>query len=150
MEKITTTFHTHFTAQLLNQKQLTVVLLAQSRYLIWLTLQAKYSSTNVFASDGMIYENTEVPSFTFTFMDQNDITDVIVNQVEPVLSSRGMQEFYYQNFTRPDLTSLTLNLESKYNQTTKQLVILSLLNGNPAPVGPQASQTTKNILHKED
>ena len=80
-----------------------------SRYLDLVDITGKYSSTNVFASDGMIYENTAVPSFTFTFVDQNDITDVIVNQVEPVLASRGMQEFYYQNFARPSLTSLNLN-----------------------------------------
>ena len=65
-----------------------------SRYLDLVDITGKYSSTNVFASDGLIYENTAVPSFTFTYVDQNDITDVIVNQVEPVLSSRGMQEFY--------------------------------------------------------
>jgi len=117
-----------------------------SRYLDLVDITGKYSSTNVFASDGMIYENTEVPSFTFTFVDQNDITDIIVNQVEPVLSSRGMQEFYYENFLRPSLT--TLNLEwsqstTSNNETTGFFKFVA--SGAPAPVGPQASDNKKYI-----
>ena len=117
-----------------------------SRYLDLVDVTGKYSSTNVFASDGMIYENTEVPSFTFTFADQNDITNVIVNQVEPVLASRGMQEFYYENFNRPSLT--TLNLEwnqstTSNNETTGYFKFVA--SGAPAPVGPQASDNKKYI-----
>ena len=117
-----------------------------SRYLDLVDITGKYSSTNVFASDGMIYENTEVPSFTFTFVDQNDITDVITNQVEPVLAGRGMQEFYYENFTRPDLA--TLNLEwnqstTSNNETTGYFKFVA--SGAPAPVGPQASDNKQYI-----
>ena len=117
-----------------------------SRYLDLVDITGKYSSTNVFASDGMIYENTAVPSFTFTFVDQNDITDVIVNQVEPVLASRGMQEFYYQNFSRPSLTTLNLNWSqstTSNNETTGFFRFVS--NNAPAPVGPQASDNKKYI-----
>ena len=117
-----------------------------SRYLDLVDITGKYSSTNVFASDGLIYENTAVPSFTFTFVDQNDITDVIVNQVEPVLSSRGMQEFYYENFTRPDLTVLNLNWSqstTSNNETTGFFRFVS--SGAPAPVGSQASDNKKYI-----
>ena len=117
-----------------------------SRYLDLVDITGKYSSTNIFASDGLIYENTAVPSFTFTFVDQNDITDVIVNQVEPVLASRGMQEFYYENFTRPDLAILNLNWSqstTSNNETTGFFRFVS--SGAPAPVGPQASDNKKYI-----
>jgi len=117
-----------------------------SRYLDLVDITGKYSSTNVFASDGMIYENTAVPSFTFTFVDQNDITDVIVNQVEPVLASRGMQEFYYENFIRPSLAGLNLNWSqstTSNNETTGFFRFVA--SGAPAPVGPQASDNKKYI-----
>jgi hypothetical protein len=117
-----------------------------SRYLDLVDITGKYSSTNVFASDGMIYENTAVPSFTFTYIDQNDITDVIVNQVEPVLASRGMQEFYYENFTRPDLAVLNLDWSqstTSNNETTGFFRFVS--SGAPAPVGSQASDNKKYI-----
>ncbi len=119
-----------------------------SRYLDLVDITGKYSSTNVFASDGMIYENTAVPSFTFTYIDQNDITDVIVNQVEPVLSSRGMQEFYYENFTRPDLAVLNLDWSqstTSNNETTGFFRFVA--SGAPAPVGPQASDNKKYIAN---
>lgn len=117
-----------------------------SRYLDLVDITGKYSSTNVFASDGLIYENTAVPSFTFTFVDKNDITDVIVNQVEPVLASRGMQEFYYENFTRPDLSVLNLNWSqstTSNNETTGFFRFVA--TNSPAPVGSQASDNKKYI-----
>lgn len=117
-----------------------------SRYLDLVDVTGKYSSTNIFASDGLIYENTAVPSFTFTFVDKNDITSVIVNQVEPVLASRGMQEFYYENFTRPDLAILNLEWNqstTSNNETTGYFKFVA--SGAPAPVGPQASDNKKYI-----
>lgn len=117
-----------------------------SRYLDLVDITGKYSSTNIFASDGLIYETTDVPSFTFTFIDQNDINNVIINQVEPVLSSRGMQEFYYQNFNRPDLTSLNLNWSqstTSNNETTGFFRFTA--NSAPAPVGPQTSDNKQYI-----
>jgi len=117
-----------------------------SRYLDLVDITGKYSSTNIFASDGLIYENTAVPSFTFTYVDQNDITDVIVNQVEPVLASRGMQEFYYENFTRPDLTVLNLNWSQSTTSNNETTGFFRFVASNaPAPVGPSASDNKKYI-----
>ena len=117
-----------------------------SRYLDLVDITGKYSSTNVFASDGLIYENTAVPSFTFTFVDKNDITDVIVNQVEPVLASRGMQEFYYENFTRPDLSVLNLNWSQSTTSNNETTGFFRFVATNaPAPVGSQASDNKKYI-----
>ena len=119
-----------------------------SRYLDLVDITGKYSSTNVFASDGMIYENTAVPSFTFTYIDQNDITDVIVNQVEPVLASRGMQEFYYENFTRPDLAILNLNWSQSTTSNNETTGFFRFVASNaPAPVGPQASDNKQYIAN---
>ena len=117
-----------------------------SRYLDLVDITGKYSSTNVFASDGLIFENTEVPSFTFTFIDQNDISDIIVNQVEPLLSGRGMQEFYYQNFIRPDLAILNLDWVQSTTSTNETTGYFRFVASQaPAPVGPQASDNKKYI-----
>ena len=117
-----------------------------SRYLDLVDITGKYSSTNVFASDGLIFENTEVPSFTFTFIDQNDISDIIVNQVEPLLSGRGMQEFYYQNFIRPDLAILNLDWVQSTTSTNETTGYFRFVASQaPAPVGPQTSDNKKYI-----
>ena len=117
-----------------------------SRYLDLVDITGKYSSTNVFASDGLIFENTETPSFTFTFVDQNDISDVIINNVEPVLSGRGMQEFYYQNFIRPDLAILNLDWVQSTTSTNETTGYFRFVASQaPAPVGPQTSDNKKYI-----
>tara|TARA_R110002153_G_scaffold55792_9_gene154643 strand:- start:4111 stop:5961 length:1851 start_codon:yes stop_codon:yes gene_type:complete len=57
-----------------------------------------------------------------------------------------MQEFYYQNFNRPDLTNLNLNWSqstTSNNETTGFFRFTA--NGAPAPVGPQTSDNKQYI-----
>lgn len=118
-----------------------------SRYLDLVDITGKYSSTNIFADDGLLYEKDELPNFTFTFLDVNDINNVIINQLEPVLKSRGMLEFYYNNFNRPDLTVLNIDWvqsTTSTNQTTGYFRFIS--NGAPAPVGSTTSDNKKYIV----
>jgi len=115
-----------------------------SRYLDLVDITGKYSSTNIFASDGLIYENTASPSFTFTFIDKNDIANVIANEVEPVLASRGMLEFYYQNFLRPNLIPIGIEWiqsTTAANETTGYFQFIA--SQAPAPIGPQTSDNKK-------
>lgn len=79
-----------------------------SRYLDLVDPTGKYSSINAYGSDGVIYKDNELDVFNFTFNDKNDIASVIRNQVEPLIASRGMVHFYYENFGRPDLDSIDL------------------------------------------
>jgi len=116
-----------------------------SRYLDLVDITGKYSSTNIFGSDGLIYENNASPSFTFTFIDKNDIANAIVNEIEPVLSSRGMLEFYYQNFLRPDLNP-PIGIEwvqstTAANETTGYFQFIA--SQAPAPIGPNTSDNKK-------
>ena len=118
-----------------------------SRYLDLVDITGKYSSTNIFASDGIIYEQSVLPSFTFTFFDKNDIESVIRNQVEPAISSRGMLEFYYNYFTRPDLEVLNLQWQQTTtlaNETTGYFKFAT--TGLPAPIGTSASDNKKYII----
>jgi hypothetical protein len=117
-----------------------------SRYLDLVDITGKYSSTNIFASDGLIYENTEVPTFTFTFVDQNDIANVIINELEPVLGSRGMLEFYYNNFPRPNLIPIGIEWNQSTtlaNETTGYFQFIA--SGAPAPIGSNTSDNKKYI-----
>ena len=118
-----------------------------SRYLDLIDITGKYSSTNVFGSDGLIYEQNLTPSFIFTFVDTNDINNVVRNQLEPAISERGMQEFYFENFTRPSLTVLNLDWvqsTSLNNQTTGYFRFVT--SQEPAPIGPTTSDNKKYII----
>jgi hypothetical protein len=117
-----------------------------SRYLDLVDITGKYSSTNVFGSDGVLYETDQVPSFIFTFADINDIDNVIRNQLEPLLADRGMLEFYYQNFVRPDLQILNLTWAQSTSQANETTGYFRLSNGDPAPIGPTASDNKQYVV----
>lgn len=94
-----------------------------SRYLDLNDVTGKYSSTNIYASDGVIYRDNTVGSFVFDFTSRNDLADTIANRIEPLIFGRGMRQFYYgrnvlrpttYNFARPDL----LRLDLAWNQST--------------------------------
>jgi len=85
-----------------------------SRYTDLTDVTSKYSSTNIFSSDGMLYRENTPQGFEFEWLTRNNIVDAITNQAEPIISSRSMLQFYYENFTRPNLTTLSMG----WNQST--------------------------------
>jgi hypothetical protein len=77
-----------------------------SRYVDLTDVTGKYSSTNVYASDGVFYRQAVLPSFEFTWFNSNDIATAITTQVEPLLRNRNLTQFYYaDNFVDPDEVS---------------------------------------------
>ena len=118
-----------------------------SRYLDLVDATAKYSSTNIFGSDGLFYETNQLPTFTFTFNDLNDISNVIKNQIEPLLKSRGLLEFYYKNFIRPSLVALNIDWVQSTSTTNQTTGYFRFVNSqSPAPVGATASDNKKYIV----
>ena len=108
-----------------------------SRYLDLTDVTGKYSSTNIFASDGVLYRENIVPGFNFEWLTRNDIAAAIINQLEPLIVDRSMQQFYYAEFPRPPLSQLNLawNLSTTLtNESTGYFYIGS--PSRPAPIGP--------------
>ena len=135
-----------------------------SRYLDLTDVTGRYSSTNIFADDGVLYQQPALPSFAFEWINRNDLVDVINNSVEPLLASRSIVQFYYANsrptanpaavsqfFPRPILTGLNM----RWNQST---VVVNETTGYfynattdvPLPIGPtvttNARYVTRNAL----
>lgn len=71
-----------------------------SRFLDVLDATGKYSSTNIFCSDGYIYQSQTIKSINFSFVTPTDINNIIYNVVNPLLSTVEMKQFYYANFPR--------------------------------------------------
>ena len=117
-----------------------------SRYLELIDATGKYSSTNVFASDGALFTNLTLPTVIFSWFTINDIADVITNVVQPLLNQVGTLQFYYANYTRPQLIGLdtTWNQSTTVvNETTGYFVAPS---GSPAPIGPFNSSNLRFIV----
>jgi hypothetical protein len=117
-----------------------------TRYIDLADVTGKYSSTNIFASDGMLYEQNALLSFEFDWINRNDIVDIITNSIEPLLSSRQMLQFYYANFLRPSL--LVLNLA--WNQSTTVVnettgYFYNTSNLTPQSIGSYASNNAKYV-----
>jgi len=137
-----------FTAynSILKSKALNRASIGTSRYLDLVDGTGKYSSTNSFFSDGALYQAVNTPAFQFTYLTTNDVTDVIINRLTPLLIEAGAQQFYYNYYTRPSL----LVLNNTWNQST------TLANettgyfenslGNPVSIGTYASNNMKYVL----
>ena len=136
-----------FTAynSIIKSKALNRASIGTSRYLDLVDNTGKYSSTNTFSSDGALYEANMLPTFQFTWLTNNDISDVIVNRVQPLLADAAASQFYYANFPRPNL----LGFNNTWNQST------TLANettgyfknnlGNPVSINDYASSSMKFI-----
>jgi hypothetical protein len=126
---------------ILKSKALNRASIGTSRYLELIDSTGKYASTNVFGSDGALYENYESPSFQFTYTTNNEVANVIANQIQPLLAQSLMQQFYYSEFPRPSLVSLNIswNQSTSISNTTTGYFKNSI--GNPVIVGTGSSNT---------
>jgi len=71
-----------------------------SRFLDVLDVTGKYSSTNIFAADGILYSQAPTSSNTFSFNTATDIYQTIYNTVAPLIASKPLMQFYYANYPR--------------------------------------------------
>jgi len=77
-----------------------------SKYFDLRDVSGKYSTTNIFANDGLLYKETKELNFEFEFGNKNEIFAVLKQQVEPIISSPSMKSFYLdeENYPRRDLS----------------------------------------------
>jgi len=74
----------------------------------------KYSSINVFASDGLIYKNDIERSLSFKFTNKIDIINFIRNSIEPIFTSTDVYNFYLTKFDK----ILFTDINYRWNQLT--------------------------------
>lgn len=79
-----------------------------SKYFELSDVSGKYSKTNIFASDGMLYKKTSEQTFEFQSNNRNGILGFIKTLVEPVVSSPTLRSFYLDKYSRPNLETLSL------------------------------------------
>ena len=71
-----------------------------SLYLDTLDPTGTFSSTNIFGDDGILEANSTIGSSAFSFLTTSDIYNAIYNDVIPIISSVGVSNYYYANYTR--------------------------------------------------
>lgn len=118
-----------------------------SRYLDVLDATGKYSSTNIFASDGWIYNENTLKSVTFSFENIDDINSVIYNQVVPAIRSTETKHFYYSvPEIKKDVTSLGLTWRPTINNADNSTGYIVIGSGTePQDIGLLTNSDLKYI-----
>jgi len=78
-----------------------------SKYFELSDVSGKYSSTNIFGIDGIVYKDNTEKNFTFTYSSRNDIFSVVKQQLEPIIDSNYFLNFYLDHYR--GMASITLN-----------------------------------------
>ena len=136
-----------FTAynSIIKSKALNRASIGTSRYLDLVDNTGKYSSTNTFGSDGALYESNELPTFLFSWLTTNDITDLVTNQIQPLLSRPAATQFYYANYTRPSLIPLAVSWNQSTTLANETTGYFKNTIGAPVPIGSYASNNMKYV-----
>jgi hypothetical protein len=86
-----------------------------SRYLDLIDPTGKYSKTNLFADDGVLYQEIYTADTAFTYASRTDVQGIIINSIFDILEDPNLRNFYYSKFT--NISTALLDI-SWYNVTT--------------------------------
>jgi hypothetical protein len=75
-----------------------------SRYLDVIDTTGKYSSTNIFCQDGIIYRDPTEKTFSFSFNTTNDIYRIVTNQIKPLAGEKETLQYFYSFYNQPTVT----------------------------------------------
>jgi hypothetical protein len=114
-----------------------------SRYFDIIDPTGKYSSTTLFADDGVIYKEKFINQTTFTYQTRTDINATIYNTVFDILEKKNLRNFYYSEFIKEvtNLNSTWNNVTSDSNSCTGYITT----GGSVAPVGSITNQDLKYV-----
>jgi hypothetical protein len=106
-----------------------------SKYFELSDISGKYSSTDIFAKDGILYKEYKMPSFEFKFNSRNEVFAAVKSQLEPIVALSTFKNFYFENYPRPafDTLGYTWNLVTRKNGQTTGYFKTS--NGTPVQLG---------------
>ena len=87
-----------------------------SKYFELSDVSAKYSSTNIFGTDGIVYKDVNEKNFVFSFNSRNDIFTVFKTTLASIVSSNALLAFYQDKYR----TSAPIILNSNVTVPTYQ------------------------------
>ena len=113
-----------------------------SRYFDLKDVTGKYSSTNLYATDGVLYKEDYTSKNTFTFATQTDIEGQIENLLLPIIQSRLVSNFYFANYAK----IIVSDLNATWKQSTKSTNISTGLLKNSNDVAYEVGTFTTGSL----
>jgi hypothetical protein len=96
-----------------------------SKYYELSDVSAKYSSTNIFGTDGLVYKDVNEKNFEFSFTTRNDLAAVIRTQLAGIIASNPLLTFYHDKYR----TGAPITLNSNLTNPTYQWNASNLVAG---------------------
>ena len=109
-----------------------------SKYFELSDVSGKYSKTNIFATDGILYKAEREYNFEFSFTTRNEILSMTKNQLAPIMLSPGLRSFYLDKYETIDISSYNLTWNQS-NVTTNQTKGYFSTSVGPAMIGNYSS-----------
>jgi len=112
-----------------------------SRYFDLVDPTGKYSSTNLFADDGVLYQQDFSTNFNFTYSNRTQASNIIHNQIFEILNDPNLRNFYYSKYNGVNTTSLGITWYQKSSDSNYSTgyVGSSTIDGKPYQVGSTTS-----------
>jgi len=115
-----------------------------SRYFDLVDPTGKYSSTNLFATDGVLYKEEYKSQTRFSYANKTDIEGVIYNNVFDILTRKNLRNFYYSNFNNFITSSLNI---SWFNRTTDTGMSSGYIGANDGTTYKVGSYTSTDLKY---
>ena len=117
-----------------------------SRYFDLVDPTGKYSSTNLFADDGVLYTEEYEASSRFSYATRTDIEGIIYNTVFDIIGNTGVKNFFYSKFINYVTTSLNVVWKSVTTDSNSSTgYIGNILDGTIYSVGSYTATDLKYI-----
>ena len=119
-----------------------------SKYFELSDVSGKYSSTDIFAKDGILYKEVKLPSYDFKFTSRNEVYATLKNKLEPIVATSTFKNFYYDQYSRPNFNNLNYNwklVTKKVDQTTGYFQNLNTPPATPVQTGYFSSTDAQYI-----
>ena len=116
-----------------------------SRYFDLKDTSGKYSNTDLFSTDGIIYKEEFIEKTKFSFNTQSDIEGIINNTVENILSTTYMRNFYLDKFPRNIVSDLNISWKAATTATNNFTGTLTDIDDVVVAVGSFTANSLKFV-----
>lgn len=132
-------------SDILKVKSVARVTSGLSKYFDLSDVSGKYSRTNIFATDGLVYKNTYEQNFVFDFTSRNEVYAVIKQKLAPIIASNSMRSFYLDNYDRPQFDNISWILRNEVSGESRGWFVDNA-NGQALSLGSFTSDNLKYLI----
>lgn len=106
-----------------------------SRYFDLIDSTGRYSKTNLFGNDGIVYKEDSTKKTSFSYETKTDIEGAIENVIHPLLKDYNLRNFYYNEYPVISIADNNFLWSSKTTATNQNTGFVTDLSGDNVSLG---------------